>query len=90
MRTSAASTAIVMKQRDEHAADAASSRQHVRSDDAEPAMAAVHHFDKAHHWLASLQSIEQRGEQSAQNAQNRSSPSAAVQQMVYRGSRDAG
>ena len=69
-----------MKQRDDDAADAASSRQHIRGEDDEPAMAAAHHFDKARHWLTSLQSIQQRGEQSAQNAQIRGRPSAAVSQ----------
>ena len=78
VRTSAASTPLVMKQRDEDAADAVSSRQHVHGEDAEPAIAAAHHFDKARHWLTLLESIQQRGEWSAQNAQNRSSPSAAV------------
>ena len=45
VRTSAASTPLVMKQRDEDAADAVSSRQHVHGEDAEHHMAAAHLFD---------------------------------------------
>ena len=78
VRKSAASTPLAMKQRDEDAADAVSSRQHVHGEDAEPAMAAAHHFDKARHWLTSLQSIQQRGGLSAQNAQFRGRPSTTV------------
>ena len=60
-----------MKQRDDHAADDTSSRQHVHGEDAEPAIATAHPLDKARHWLTSLHSgfRKQRDEQSAQNAQ---------------------
>ena len=57
-----------MKEHDDDAADAARSRQHVHDKDVEPAKAAAHLFGKARHWLTSLQSIQQRDEQSAQNA----------------------
>ena len=57
-----------MKEHDDDATDAARSRQHVHDKDVEPAKAAAHLFGKARHWLTSLQSIQQRDEQSAQNA----------------------
>ena len=55
LRLSAASTSVAMKQHDEHAVDAVSSRKHNHGEDAEAAMAAAHHFDKARSWLSLLQ-----------------------------------
>ena len=60
VRTSGASTVIVINQRDERAADDNSSQLHVHSEDAEPFVVAAHRFDKASHWLTLQQSFQHR------------------------------